>query len=76
MAILLSVLRFNAILSFGKRTELHGAKFAALLRRGNRFVIQPEVLAQNRAGAGQYFDSNSMHVLLLVLDVKNLLLPI
>jgi len=41
--ILLSALRINAILSFGKRTELHGAKFAALVVRGNRFVIQPEV---------------------------------
>lgn len=72
MAILLSALRFNAILSFGKRTESHGAKFAALVGRGNRFVIQPEVHAQNRAGAGQYFESNPMHVLLLVLDIKKL----
>jgi hypothetical protein len=63
-------------LSFGKRSESHGAKFAALVGRGNLFVIQPEVHAQNRAGGGQYFDCDPMHVLLLVLDIKKLLLPV
>lgn len=53
MAILLSALRFNAILSFGKRAESHGAKFAALVGRGNRFCYSARgsCAKQGRRGA-------------------------
>jgi hypothetical protein len=39
MALLLSAVRFNAILSFGKRTESHGSKFAASVGRGTILVL-------------------------------------